>query len=73
MFSSDLMSEISSRKDIATNQERMGSKGIGNANKHRKYVKRKAYGIVFELEEGIKLHDIISMEDSTLVARFVSK
>lgn len=58
---------------MATNQERKGSGGMGNTKKHKKYVKRKEDDINLELGEGIKLHDIMTMEDSALVVRFARK
>jgi hypothetical protein len=58
MFSGDLMGATPTGKDMVANQERMGSKGMGNIKKKKKCAKRKANDINLKLREVIKLYDV---------------
>jgi hypothetical protein len=68
-----IMGGIPSRKDMVANQDKMVLGGLVNSKNNRKCVKRKEDDINLELGEGIKLHHILMMEDSTLVGSFVNK
>jgi len=48
-------------------------RGLEKTNKHHKSVKRKVEEINLEQGESVKLHEIMDLEDSSIVGRFPSK